>query len=71
MFPFIGARTVYGRAVRSAADGLLEALGERADEEAWRAARLPGLPPAEQAFCQAVAELVSRRLGRGPGSTGR
>jgi hypothetical protein len=66
MLPFIGARIAYGRAVRDAVEGLVAAYGERADEEAWRAARLAGLPPSEAAFCREVAERVSRRLGRPP-----
>ena len=70
MLPFIGRRSAYSRAVREAVEGLVSAHGERADAEAWRAAQLPGLPPAEQAFCRAVAEEVSRRLGRAPTAAG-
>jgi hypothetical protein len=65
-FPFIGPRLGYGRAIRKAADDLVAAHGELADLEAWRAALLPGLPAAEQAFCQAVAERVTRLLGKAP-----
>ena len=66
MFRFFGARGAYGRAVREAADRLVEAYGEAADQEAWRAARLTGLEAREAEFCQAVAECVTRKLGKAP-----
>ena len=56
MFAFFGARRAYGRAVH-----------EAADQEAWRAARLSGLAAGEAEFCQAVAECVTRKLGKAPG----
>ncbi|MCB1369563.1 MAG: hypothetical protein KDJ83_01610 [Rhodobacteraceae bacterium] len=67
MFAFFGARRAYGRAVHEAADRLVDAYGEAADQEAWRAARLTGLAAGEAEFCQAVAECVTRKLGKAPG----
>lgn len=66
MFPFIGWPSAYERALRNAVEGLLSAHGERAFDEAWRAALMAGLPPHERAFCREVAERVSRELGRPP-----
>jgi hypothetical protein len=59
-------RDRYGEAVRQAADQLVSAHGSLADLEAWRAARTEGLAENERAFCQAVAEHVTRQLGRAP-----
>ncbi len=66
MFTFFGARIAWGRAVREAADQLVDAYGDAADHEAWRAARLAGLDDGEAEFCQAVAECVTRKLGKAP-----
>lgn len=66
MVPIFFDRIRYSRAVRQTADGLLRAHGERADQEAWRAARMPSLTTSEKAFCQDVAIQVSRELGAAP-----
>jgi hypothetical protein len=66
MFTFLGAPFAYGRAVREAADQLVDAYGEAADHEAWRAAQLTGLEAREADFCQAVAICVTRKLGKAP-----
>lgn len=66
MFPIFGERLAYGRAVRSASDGLIASHGEAADLEAWRAARMPGLTRSERVFCEEVAMRVSRELGVAP-----
>jgi hypothetical protein len=66
MFTFLGAPFAYGRAVRAAADRLVDAYGEGADHEAWRAAQLTGLEAREAVFCQAVAICVTRKLGKTP-----
>jgi len=63
-------RDRYAEAVRSAADQLVTAHGPIADREAWRAACTPGLAENERIFCQAVAEQVTRLLGRTPDAAG-
>jgi hypothetical protein len=66
MVPIFFDQVRYRRAVRDAADGLVRAHGRVADQEAWRAARLPNLTRSERAFCEAVAMRVSRLLGLAP-----
>ena len=71
MFPIFRERTAYGRAVRSASDGLIAAHGQVADLEAGRAARMPGLTKSERTFCEEVAMRVSRELGVAPTTSHR
>lgn len=69
MVPIFFDRIRYRRAVQAAAEGLLRAHGRVADQEAWRAARMPSLTANEKAFCEAVAMRVSRELGLAPAQT--
>jgi hypothetical protein len=66
MLRLFGFRSRYDTAVEDAAEQLVAAHGAIADGEAWRAARTQGLSEAERAFCKAVAESVTRLLGRDP-----
>lgn len=50
-------------AVRRTADRFISRFGKLADVEAWLAARKPNLTRSERNFCEAVARLVSMRLG--------
>jgi hypothetical protein len=54
---------VYAQAVRASAESFISRFGKLADVQAWAAARMPTLTHSERAYCEAVAALVSRRIG--------
>jgi hypothetical protein len=59
---FFRDRSVYERAVRHTAEGLIAAHGKTADLAAWQVARKTSLTRTERAYCEAVATFVSQRL---------
>lgn len=56
----------YARAVYASAESFIARFGKVADVQAWSAARKPTLTRSERAYCEAVASLVSRRIGAVP-----